>query len=192
MKNLGILLGALLLFAACGGEDEKKVGGEEIDLPDMADVKFAFYVEDSIPSHFTYFIKAQTELEGKAAAFQQKLFGLQQKGQQIVGEYQRLQGQLSENQNIEYQRRIGTIENQIQTLQGTEGMQLEQESMNGTAKMQEKLQKYGKEYAEEKGIEIFLTKGMAGSVLHIDPSMDVTMDFIEFMNEREAQINGAP
>ncbi len=194
MKKLALLVGAALLLAACGGEDKKSESGSDspVNLPEVENMKFAFYVEDSIPNHYSYFMDAQSALETKAQAFQQRMMALQQQGQQKLEKYQREQsaGLLSQNQIMNYEKEIGMIQQQIQYMQETEGTQLELEQMNGTYELFERIKKYGKEYAEEHGISVFLSDKTGGQVIFMDPSMDVTMDFIEYMNGREKQITG--
>ena len=183
MKKVLFMASALLFLSACG-DDEK---GGDVSSPSMEDIKFAYYVEDSIPNNFTYFMDAQAALEVKAKAFEEKMYKLQEEGQQLVNTLQRQQGAglLSDNQIAGYQNRIGVIQNQIQVLQETEGAQLERESMDGTVEMFDKMEKYAKNYASEHGITIFLAHKAAGQIIYIDPSMDVTMDFIDYMNNQE-------
>lgn len=76
----------------------------------------------------------------------------------------------------------------MQVLQETEGADIERQNYEGNLEVIEKLEKYAKEYAEDHGYTMILAWQQAGQILYIDPSMDITMDFINYMNEQEGDI----
>ena len=188
MKKVLFIASALMFLASCG-ESKKETTGGEVALPEMDDMKFAYYIKDSVPTNFTYFMEAQAQIDTKLKAFEQRMYALQMEGQQLLDKYQRQQaaGLLSQNDIASYEQKIAQKQNQLQVLQQTEGAELERESMNGNIELIEKMEKYGKEYAKEHGITVFLAAESAGAILYIDSTMNVTMDFIEYMNKREEE-----
>lgn len=180
---------ALMLIASCG---ESKDGNGSGSSEEMGEMKFAYYIKDSIPGNFTYFIDAQSQLEAKAKVYEEKLMKLQQEGQILLDSYQRQNaaGLLSTNQAKGFEQQISMKQQQIQVLQETDGMALERESNEGNEELIKKLEDYGKNYAKEHGITIFLARETAGQILYIDSIMNVTMDFIKYMNEQESAAKG--
>jgi hypothetical protein len=46
----------------------------------------------------------------------------------------------------------------------------------------------GKKYCEKHQIDLLLMHGAGGQINFINPSMDVTSEFVNFLNENQAQI----
>lgn len=188
MKKVLFIASVLVLLASCGDSKKESNAGESA-LPEMENMKFAYYIKDSVPTNFEYFMEAQAQIDTKLRAFEQRMYNLQMEGQQLLEKYQRQQaaGLLSQNDIAGYEQKIAQKQNQLQVLQQTEGAELERESMNGNFELIKKMEKYGKEYALDHGITVFLAAESAGAILYIDSTMNVTMDFIEYMNKREGE-----
>lgn len=178
---LGLI--GLVTLAACG---EKK-STKNADKADDAQMKIAYYIKDSVPNNLIFYKEFIGDIEVKAKAFEERLMKLQQEGQNMLQSYQRQMqaGLLSQNQAQAFEQRIQKKQEQMQVLQETEGADIERENYDGNIEVIEKLEKYAKQYAEDNGYTIMLAWQQAGQILYIDPSMDVTMDFINFMNEQE-------
>ena len=189
MKKVLVMIAALMLITSCGDSKEGNNGGSSAEI---GDISFAYYNKDSIPGNFTYFIDAQSKLEDKAKVYEEKLMKLQQEGQILLDSYQRQNaaGLLSANQAKGFEQQISMKQQQIQVLQETDGMALERESNEGNEELIKKLETYGKNYAKNHGITVFLARETAGQILYMDSTMDVTMDFIKYMNEQESSAKG--
>lgn len=187
MKKILLLfvVGAISL-TSCGEKKETKTITEEKN----EGMKIAYYVKDSVPTNLIFYKEFIGDLEVKAKAYEERLLKLQQEGQNMLQSYQRQMqaGLLSQNQAQAFEKRIQKKQEQMQVLQETEGADIERQNYEGNLEVIEKLEKYAKEYAEDHGYTMILAWQQAGQILYIDPSMDITMDFINYMNEQEGDI----
>lgn len=188
---IGLLATTLI---ACNNKKKKDDTNEEVASSSSAnEMNIAFYVQDSVPNQFEFYKTTQAELEAKATAFQNKIMKLQSQYQALGGEFQRKvqANTLSENQIRAYQERIANKEGQIMQIQQTEGAQLEKEQFDGNVLLINKIEEYAQEYAKKNGYTLFLSKSTGGNVMFVDPSMDVTSDFIAYMNQQEEVLNNS-
>ncbi len=174
--GLAIIVGALL--ASCGESNQSGVSSN--------DIKIAFYIKDSVAEHFEYFKSTQEKIQKMEEEVQGKANALQQEYAKYANEYQvkMSQGLLSKNGEVFYQNKIKGIELELTSLEQTEGAELARKAEEFQKELLEKLDDYSKEYAKEHKINLFLAKEKMGSILYADSSMDVTMDFIKFMNAK--------
>ena len=175
-------IGLALVLTSCGGDKGSGGAGN-------GETKFAYFIKDSIPEHFTVYKEAQAELEIKGQEYEQRLFQLQQDGQQKLDSYQRQMGAglLSNNDIARKEQEIQIIQQQIQVLQETDGADLSRKGSEMTLDVLEKMSQYGKEFANENGISVFLGSEQGGAILYMDSTMNVTMEFIDYMNKKELE-----
>ena len=72
--------------------------------------------------------------------------------------------------------------------QQTEGARLEQESLKKIEAITKKIEVLGKLYCEKNNIDILLIHGNGGQINFINNKMNVTSDFIRYLNENQATI----
>ncbi len=180
MKNVLLIAGLVVGLASCG-ESSKFAGTAD------GDMKVAYYVQDSISEHLDYFAASQTEIEELEKSYNEKIAKFQGEYQRLGGEYQSKmsQGLLSANGEVYYQKKLQGLELEMTSLQQTEGLSLETKARDFQVSLIEKLAEYGKEYANNNEITLFFAKDNLGTIVYADSTMDVTMDFIEFMNKQE-------
>lgn len=174
--GLAIIVGALL--ASCGGSKQAGVSSN--------DMKIAFYIKDSVAVHFEFFKNNEEKIKKMEEEVQGKANALQQEYAKYAGEYQNkmAQGLLSKNGEAFYQNKIKGLELEMTSLEQTEGAELAKKAEEFQTELLEKLDAYAKEYANDHKINLFLAKEKMGSILYADSTMDVTMDFIKFMNDK--------
>ena len=182
MKILGVAIVMVALLASCGDKGNKTSGSSS-----SSDLNVAFYIKDSVATHFTYFMESQEEIEAMEAEVSAKANELQQKYGQLANEYQtKMQrGLLSKNGEAFYSKKLQDLQLEMTSLEQTEGAELNKKAEKFQEDLLEKLDTYGKEFAEENKLNLILAKEKMGSILFADESMDVTMDLIEYMNEQE-------
>ncbi|PHR17264.1 MAG: hypothetical protein COA38_20955 [Fluviicola sp.] len=181
MKILGLVIVMIAVLASCGGK-EKKTGGSS-----SSEMNIAFYVKDSVATHFTFFMESQKEIEGIEAEVGAKANVLQQEYAKYAGEYQsKMQrGLLSKNGETFYTKKIQELQLEMTSLEQTEGAELNSKAEKFQTELLDKLDQYGKEFAEKNNYNLILAKEKMGSILFGAKSMDITMDFIEYMNDQE-------
>lgn len=179
MKSLGLALIAIAVLSACGG---KKEAGSNAN-----DMKIVFYIKDSVATHFDYFKDSQAEIEKMEQEVGAKANALQQEYAKYGNEYQTKmsQGLLSKNGEAFYTKKIQELQLEMTSLEQTEGAELNKKAEAFQKALLEKLDKYSEEYAADHKINLFLAKEKMGSIIYADSALDVTMDFIKYMNDQE-------
>ena len=80
------------------------------------------------------------------------------------------------------------MQNQIMQYQQTEGAKIEEQAMKSLEAVNKKIEAMGKKYCEKHHIDLLLMHGDGGQINFIHPTMDVTIEFVNFLNENQAQI----
>jgi acetylglutamate kinase len=80
------------------------------------------------------------------------------------------------------------MQNQIMQYQQTEGAKIEELAMKSLETVNKKIEALGKKYCEKHQIDILLMHGAGGQINYINDRMDVTTEFVNFLNENQAQI----
>lgn len=181
MKILVTAIVSIAVLASCATNNGKSGNHTSSSL------KIAYYVQDSVASNYTFFKESQEEISALDKSVSEKAAKFQQQYQQYATEYQsKMQrGLLSKNGETFYQNKIQEIEKEMMSLEQTEGAELAKKAEEFQKEFLERLEKHAKEYAEENDYNLILAKEKVGVVLYGDESMDITMDFIEFMNKQD-------
>ena len=191
-KQLIIIAAAFLVLSSCGGGDTKKEGSKtpKVESRDMNGLKIAFYDQDSVAAKFDFYVNTQEELGNKRAALENKIAVQQKAYQDAAMALQRgLQANsLSQVQIEGYQRKMQRSEEEVYRIQQTDGGKLESESMNANEVLIGKIEQYAKEFSEENGIDVLLSKAKGGQIAYISGSFDVSSEFIDYMNKKEKEI----
>lgn len=181
MKILGVAIVMVALLASCGDKDKKSSGSSDSGM------NAAYYLQDSIANNFEYYKSNTDELRGEEEKINEKLTELQMELSKLAQMYESkmAQGQLAPNGQKFYENKIREIQLEMQSIQESEGAVLNEKNLDFTKDLIEKMEQYAKEFSEENGYSILFAKQSGGQILYMDESKDVTMDFIEYMNEQE-------
>lgn len=191
-KFLALLIIPATFLVACGSKETKPVKDTtpKVVQRDMKGLVIAYYSNDSIKEKFEYYKKEDALVTKKQKAFQAEV-------QRRTNEYQRYLerkdqeargGLLSQNEIAQAQQKAQQMESVIMQYQQTEGARLEEETVKRLEGINKKIEALGKKYCEKHKIDILLIHGDGGQLNYINPSMDVTTEFINFLNENQAQI----
>lgn len=191
-KFLALLIIPASILVSCGSKETKptKDSTPKVVQRDMKGLVIAYYSNDSIKEKFEYYKKEDALVTKKQKAFQAEI-------QRRTNEYQRYlerkdqearSGLLSQNEITQAQQKAQQMESVIMQYQQTEGARLEEETVKRLEGINKKIEALGKKYCEKHKIDILLIHGDGGQLNYINPSMDVTTEFINFLNENQAQI----
>jgi outer membrane protein len=97
-------------------------------------------------------------------------------------------GLLSENEIMQIQQRAQQMEQQIMLYQQNEGGRLEEERGKKTEILMNKIKGFGKKFSEKNGIDLLFMDGELSQINYISPNMDVTTEFVNYLNENQAEI----
>ncbi len=191
MKLRIISLTALtLVIFACGGK-EKNVENTTTNVPVIKNgLKIAFYVQDSLKNGFDYYREMDSTTKIKQTRFQNELEKKQKSLQEYVAKNEKLaqSGQLSAFDLQTAQQEAQRREQALYQYQQTEGVKIENETVEILEVLTKRIEAAGKEYCKKHNIDLLLIHGAGGQINFVNPSMDVTKEFIAYLNQHQEEI----
>lgn len=182
----------LLVLGSCGTEPKKVKKNTEpkVKIRDTKGLKIAFYSNDSIKEKFEYYKREDAAVTKKQKAFQSELERRSKEYENYVQrkDQEARSGLLSENEIMQAQQKAQQMQASIMQYQQTQGAKIEEETVKKLEAISKKIEVLGKKYCEMHGIDILLIHGEGGQLNYINPSMDVTSEFINFLNENQEEI----
>jgi outer membrane protein len=190
-----------LFFASCLGflllscNDAKKKDSAADKSPTVItrydkSLVIAYYHQDSLKERFDYYKK-----EDQVITRKQKLFEAEMKrrGKELEDYVRRndekaRNGLLSQNEIMQIQQKAQSMEQELMQYQQTQAAKIEEESVKKLEAITKKIETLGKMYSEKNNIDILLIHGAGGQLNFINEKMNVTSDFIRFLNENQANI----
>ena len=165
------VLPVLLLVLACSNEPKKK--DDASNKPTVItryekSLVIAFYHQDSLKERFDYYKREDQAVTRKQKAFESELKRRSKELEDYIrrNDEKARSGLLSQNQ----------------------AAKIEEESVKKLEAITKKIETLGKMYCEKNGIDILLIQGVGGQLNFINEKMNVTSDFIRFLNENQASI----
>lgn len=193
IKSYIPIMGLALVLMACDSNDEKQ---KAINNKPTVITKYknelviAYYNNDSLKTNFDYYKK-----EDKAVIQKQKTFEaeLKRRSKELEDYIKRndekaRSGLLSQNEIMQIQQKAQGMEQQLVQYQQSQGAKIEEESVKKLEVIAKKIEILGKKYSELNGIDILFIHGAGGQLNYISSKMDVTNDFIDFLNKNQADI----
>jgi len=190
-----------LLYASCLGflllscNDAKKKDSAADKSPTVItrydkSLVIAYYHQDSLKERFDYYKK-----EDQVITRKQKLFEAEMKrrGKELEDYVRRndekaRNGLLSQNEIMQIQQKAQSMEQELMQYQQAQAAKIEEESVKKLEAITKKIETLGKMYSEKNNIDILLIHGAGGQLNFINEKMNVTSDFIRFLNENQANI----
>jgi outer membrane protein len=193
MKSLifSVSLIGITLFASCGEKPApKKDTTPKVAVRSLGGLKIAYYSNDSIKANFEYFVKEEGFIKKKQKAFEAEVERRTKAYEAFITkkDAEARGGLLSQNEITQVQQRAQEMQNQIMQYQQTEGAKIEELAMKSLETVNKKIEALGKKYCEKHQIDILLMHGEGGQINYINSRMDVTTEFVNFLNENQAQI----
>jgi Skp family chaperone for outer membrane proteins len=191
-----LVAGALFmgLLVSCGGDDKKEQSEETpttVEVKSVGELTIGYYDLDSIATGFSFYKETQARLEKKGKQIEDRMNAWQQKGQKAAIALQAgMQNQtLTENQVIAYQKKIQECENKIIQIQQNELEPFQQENFEMNQVLTNKVDAYGRDFSKKHALKLFFSVSKGGTVAYVDSTFNMTTEFINYMNEREKQID---
>jgi Skp family chaperone for outer membrane proteins len=188
---LALTVLGLTTFASCSDKaPAKKNTTPKVESKSLGGMKIAYYSNDSIKEHFEFFKKEEAVIKKKQTAFEAEVQRRTKAYEAFITkkDAEARGGLLSQNEIAQVQQRAQEMQNQIMQYQQTEGAKIEEEAMKSLEAVNKKIEALGKKYCEQHQIDILLMHGSGGQINFINPNMDVTEEFVNFLNENQAQI----
>jgi len=150
----------------------------------------AFYHQDSLKENFEYYKKEDQIITRKQKLFESEM---KRRGKELEDYVRRndekaRNGLLSQNEIMQIQQKAQTMEQELMQYQQIQASKIEEESVKKLEAITKKIETLGKMYSEKNNIDILLIHGAGGQLNFINEKMNVTSDFIRFLNENQATI----
>ena len=195
MKISLYIIASSLILLSCSNESEKEtelVSSASVNTleKDTSGLVIAFYFNDSLKEGFTYYKNIDEDVSRKNLAFQNELKRKTNNLENFVSKKgaEAQQGLLSENEILKIQQKAQRMEAELMQYQQQEGAQLEAEVMRKLTDINNKVISFGKKFSEENGIDLLMGYADGGQINYVNPSMDVTRAFIDFLNKEQKLI----
>ncbi|MGB1645917.1 MAG: OmpH family outer membrane protein [Crocinitomicaceae bacterium] len=183
---------AVFLFSCGDSKEKQKVIEKQVNLvsQDSTDFIIAFYYNDSVEKGFEYYKKIEASLNSRQVSYQNQVQSKTQKYQNYVSKKQKdiQAGLLSENEMIKVQQKAAEMEQEILQYQQREGARLEEDMLKNMQTINNKLEAFGKLFSENHGIDILMGYSSGQQINYINPQMDVTSAFIDFLNAEQKKL----
>lgn len=194
MKTVNFFIVALLmgvLIISCGKKEEAKENTTpKVQSRDMGELKIAFYNSDSLKKYFDYYREQDSIVTKKQLSFQKEVERRSKEYQGFImrKEEEARSGLLSQNELMQVQQKAQQMEAELMKYQQGQGAGLEEETMKKLEEISNKIEALGKKFSEENKIDMLVTHGKGGQFNYINPSMDVTKEFVAYLNQRQEEI----
>jgi outer membrane protein len=156
----------------------------------MKGLKIAYYNSDTLKEQFIFFKEQDSLMTSKQKAFESELQRKQQEFEAFISKNEGMmkQGLLSENEQAALSQKAQAMQKQIMDYQQNQGQALEKEAIDKMTVIGNKVEKFAKEFSQKNKIDVLLIHGKGGQIGYIDTSMDVTKEFVNYLNEKQAEI----
>lgn len=153
-------------------------------------LKIAFYHQDSMKLYFKYYKEQDSIFTKKNIDFQNKVASKRKSMESYYMNFMRRaqNNELSQVESEAYQRNLQNQEAELIQFQETEGGRLEGETLKMYDEISKKINNFSAKFCEDRGIDILLVQAVGGQFNYISDQLDVTDDFIDFLNESQLSI----
>lgn len=188
--NKLFLSGFILGFILVGCSKSKSSTTPTVEKRDMKGLKIAYYNSDTLKEQFVFFKEQDSIMTTKQKAFESELQRRQQEFEAFIAKNEGLmkQGLLSENEQVALSQKAQAMQKQIMDFQQSQGQVLEKEAVDKMTVIGNKVEKFAQEFSQKNKIDILLIHGKGGQIGYIDAGMDVTKEFVNYLNEKQAEI----
>jgi outer membrane protein len=186
-------IASAIFFASC--DNKKTTGSDKKTEPTQTAPataptgKIAYVDMDTLEAKYDYLKAKKAELEKKTAALDAEVGKMAQNLQSEYAAFQKKAqaGTLTQAEGEAGQKRLGEMQQNIETRRQTLGAQLMKEQEAFTKDLQSRLDAYLLKYNADKGYDYILSYAKGGSILFANKALDITADVIKGMN---AESNG--
>lgn len=196
MKKLHIITAILTLFglAACSEDSVQKDKNQnttpKIEARGSDGLKIAYYNQDSLQIHFKYYREQDSIVTKKQLAFQNEVQKRTSNLQNYIvrNDERARSGLLSENEIMQIQQTAQQMEGALMQYQQITGGKLEEETFKKLETIENKIAVFSNEYCKKNDIDILLIHAKGGQINYIHSSFDVTKEFTEYLNQKQAEL----
>jgi outer membrane protein len=187
MKNLSLILNVVLLVAVAilfflhfsSGKSGSSAGATGVP----SDVKIAYINSDTVLKYYDYREVAFKQLETKATQMDQDFRNRAQGLQNEIAAYQRNVNSMTLGQVKSVEEDLGKKQQNLQMYQQSLNQQVMMDQEKVNRDLYERVTKFLKKYAAEKGIQIVLKYDLTSDVMQVSEALDISQDVIKGLND---------
>lgn len=179
-----------LTIIGCSEKKPAQSTTPSVEKRDMKGLKIAYYNSDSLKEKFMFFKEQDSLMNAKQKAYEGEMQRKQGEFEAFITKNEGLmkQGLLSENEQVALSQKAQAMQKQIADYQQNQGQALEKEAIDKMTVIGNKVEKFAKEFSQKNKIDVLLIHGKGGQIGFIESSMDVTKEFVNYLNEKQAEI----
>lgn len=203
MKTLCILFFSGLFLLACNSNKEKEEDKKKektitnksivpiIQSKDSAGLKIAHYNTDTLQEKYVFFKTEYDKMKTKKKSVENELLKKQSDLQKFVerNEERAQKGLLSQNQLAELQDKLQKMQQEYAIFEQKKTIEMQNDFEQLASLMSKNIDAYAKEFCELNNIDILLQSGTSSQLDYINPSMNATNEFINYLNQKQANID---
>jgi Skp family chaperone for outer membrane proteins len=196
MKKIGLLVVFIALLFSCSSETievnkEEKNTVPNVVTKDTVGLKIAYYQLDSLRSQFKFYKEQDEIVSQRQLAFQKEIDRrtVAYESYLIQKDGEAKKGLLSENDMVSIQQKAQKMQEDIMKYQQSEGAKIQEEMAKKLEVIDKRIEVMGKQYSEKHKIDLLIAHSKGGQFTFINPSMDVTREFLNFLNENQKSKN---
>ena len=203
MKTLCILFFSGLFLLACNSNKEKEEDKKKektitnkstvpiIQSKDSAGLKIAHYNTDTLQEKYVFFKTEYDKMKTKKKSVENELLKKQSDLQKFVerNEERAQKGLLSQNQLAELQDKLQKMQQEYALFEQKKTIEMQNDFEQLASLMSKNIDAYAKEFCELNNIDILLQSGTSSQLDYINPSMNATNEFINYLNQKQANID---
>ncbi|MDG1842663.1 MAG: OmpH family outer membrane protein [Crocinitomicaceae bacterium] len=203
MKTLYILFFSGLFLVACNSNKEKE--GEKtkgntvtnkstvpiIQSKDSTGLKIAFYNLDTLQERYVFFKKEYEKMTTKKKSFEKELLKKQKEFESFIERNEELakKGLLSQIQMEKAQIKAQKLQREYTLYEQEKSMEMQVEGEKKMTLIYNQILTYSKLFCEQNNIDILLQSGSASQLGYINPTMNATNEFINYLNQKQTDID---
>lgn len=175
-------------FASCDNKKSTETAKETKTIQTASATtptgKIAYVDMDTLEAKYDYLKAKKAELEKKTAALDAEVGKMAQNLQNEYAAFQKKAqaGTLTQAEGEAGQKKLGEMQQNIETRRQTLGNQLMKEQEAFTKDLQSRLDAYLLKYNADKGYDYILSYAKGGSILFANKALDITADVVKGMN----------
>ncbi|MGM0479041.1 MAG: OmpH family outer membrane protein [Bacteroidota bacterium] len=201
-RNISLaMIAGLAVFVGCQGDASNKEQSDNKEVEEQkeqkssernpkSDVKFAYYVQDSLATQFEFYREIDSMLKSKEKAFQNELESRIRSYKKYEADIQKRMdnNEITGYQLDEIQETAMRKQESIQQFEQQRGAELQQESFEYQTALMNKISEYGREFSEENDIDMLFFYQKGGQITYIHDAFNMTDQFIDFLNQKEEEL----
>ncbi|MEY4141854.1 MAG: hypothetical protein RL110_1226 [Bacteroidota bacterium] len=192
MKIVAVLCLAVVLLSCSEDKPQEKKKDTKPTVITRYDknLVIAFYYQDSLELRVGFLKRELDGMKNKEASIQKEF---ERKSKELQDYLQRndekaRKGLLSQNEIAQIEQKAQAMQQELVQYEQTKAKEISEQSVEKITSIRKKIEALGKDYCTKNGIQILLIHGDGGQLNFIDNSMNVTSDFIRYLNENQSEI----